>query len=67
MIADHTEETAKAWFHMALGALAASAFCYNLIACRCRPRRGLVFNTLTYGALALLEGRQVTHHLRDAS
>ncbi len=66
LLADHTEEQAKAFFHMALGGLASAACCYNLIACRCRRSPALVANTLIYAALALLEAHQVARHLKDA-
>lgn len=57
-------EPAKAATHAALGLLAGGCFVYNFTAWILRRERHLAFNAVIYGALTLLEWKQVRHHLR---
>lgn len=66
LLSDHTEEQAKAFFHMALGGMASAVLAYNLLAYGCRRSPRLLANVFIYAALALLEAHQVAQHLKDA-
>lgn len=56
-------ERLKATIHAALGGLALLCTAYNVLAWRRRRELHLARNVGMYGALALLEASQVSHHL----